>query len=720
MELIGSLLTDKSKTEMIIELNKKIQVQFDKMCATGKLFRSGVTGQEVWDMYLGSFTKENDPIFRDPESSSHNCNLCKNFVRRYGNIVALDENLKIMTIFDVDAPEEYKDSCTAVSELLKKSAIKNVFFETLEELKALPYESCSASSTQFKLGLDKNAKRYTKEEAEKFGVVKPNQIITFNHLHMFVPAQFVDKSGKSIDALIAGYRDAKNVFKRAMDEISLDTLNLVRDLIKQGSLLDGQTHLHKIEAIIPLKAEYDQLSSEDKDNWCWIKSYKFQYSKFKNELLGVLCTELSEGTELNKACMDWNKRVDPANYMKAVAPITKKQIEEAKKFVEENGYEASFTRRCTTIEDIKASDILHLNSGDGKIAAVSVFDKVKPTSTRHKRSEFDKVEEVPIEVFMRDILPECTSVEAFLLNSHKGNMVTLTTAEDKESKPIFKWRNNYSWTYNGNLAGKSQIKEAVKSAGGFVDAPFRFSIMWNEDGRDIVDLDAHAYEPDGTHIYYRSFKGRQTNMSGSLDIDMIRPKKVGVENIFWTDTSRLRDGIYKFKIHNYDGNRNKGCKAEIAFGESTWSYLIDKEIKGTIDIAQVTIKNGDLVDIQHYANLVDSNEKSTELYGLETNHFHKVNLVCLSPNHWSDSIGNKHYFFMLEGCKSPSEIRGFHNENLTPELLQHRKVMEVLGATLQVESTDKQLSGLGFNATVRDEVVLRLKGSFNRVIKVKF
>ena len=71
--------------------NKLIQAQFDKMCKTGKLFRSKVTGQEVWDKYIESF--EDDPIFRDPESSSHNCNLCKNFIRRYGNIIAIDDSM---------------------------------------------------------------------------------------------------------------------------------------------------------------------------------------------------------------------------------------------------------------------------------------------------------------------------------------------------------------------------------------------------------------------------------------------------------------------------------------------------------------------------------------------------------------------------------------------------------------------------------------------------
>ena len=155
-------------------------------------------------------------------------------------------------------------------------------------------------------------------------------------------------------------------------------------------------------------------------------------------------------------------------------------------------------------------------------------------------------------------------------------------------------------------------------------------------------------------------------------------------------------------------------------GYMALGVLVDHEIGRPVDIATVHIKNGEIDHVDHSKYLIDSNATSKEIYGLETNKFHKVNLVCLSPNHWDGAVGNKHYFFMLDGAKSPEAIRGFHNEFLIPELLEHRKVMEVLGAALKVESTDKQLSGLGFNATVRDEVVLRLQGSHKRVIKVKF
>ena len=124
------------------------------------------------------------------------------------------------------------------------------------------------------------------------------------------------------------------------------------------------------------------------------------------------------------------------------------------------------------------------------------------------------------------------------------------------------------------------------------------------------------------------------------------------------------------------------------------------------------------MSIEH--NLPESSNNK-EIYGLETNNFHKVNLVCLSPNHWDNNkIGNLHYFFMLDKCKTNTLVRGFHNENLISELLQHRKVMEVLGIQSMIEPTDKQLSGIGFNSTVRDELIIKCSGSFKRMLKIKF
>lgn len=689
------------------------------MCKTGKLFKSNISGKQVWETYLNGFKPENNKRFRDPESSEHNCNCCKNFIRRYGNILSVDKDGNIESMFsNISGVEEYQDSVDACNALLVGSTIQDVFFETYEELSCnVNYEKVNKQLQKFRLGIAENHKQYTQEEADKFGVVNTKDVYTFHHFNLDLPKQFVDMTGKSIGAIEGAYRDKYSVFKRAMEEIPLDTLILVRDLINQGSLLDGQAHLHVINDYIIFHSHKPTVRV---DNWYWVMSYLMHESiaKFKNHAIGKLCSDLAEGKELNEACQMWNKMVDPVNYNKAKAPITEAQKKLAEKFVIENGYLESFNRRLATIDDIKASEILHKNSDNAKAKSVTMFDSIKtPSGTgRHKRSEFDKVEEISIEKFMSDILPNTTNVELFFENKMEGNLVNLTTIVDKDAKQIFKWNNPFSYTFNGNLAGKSQIKENVKNAGGKIEGILRCSLQWNdEDTKGNLDFDLHCMQSAGSEICYSNKVCSRTK--GWLDVDMIRPVEIGIENITWQKP--LIDGKYLFFVKNFDGGQNKGFKIEIEFEGNVFNYHYTLPVsrKQNINVAAVIVKNG-IMKIKHH---LPESHLSKDLWSLETNQFHKVNLVCLTSNHWGDNnVGNKHYLFMLQGCKNPNQVRGFHNEHLISDLLQHRKVLDVLGNSTMIESTENQLAGVGFNSTVRDEVILRLSGTHKRIIKIKF
>lgn len=196
--------------------SKMLQEQFAKMCATGKLFRSKVSGDQLWVAYMEGFGE--DPIFRDPQSSVHNCNQCRHFFHRYGNIVAIAEDNSIMIMFDGETTDEYRRSFTAMANLLKSSPVENVFVETFYYLYNAVYARCTKNDSMFALNLDHTVKRYTKEEAEKFGVVKPNEVRTFNHFSVRVPKEFISMSNESADAIQARFREDKKVFKRALDE----------------------------------------------------------------------------------------------------------------------------------------------------------------------------------------------------------------------------------------------------------------------------------------------------------------------------------------------------------------------------------------------------------------------------------------------------------------------------------------------------------------------
>jgi hypothetical protein len=389
-------------------------------------------------------------------------------------------------------------------------------------------------------------------------------------------------------------------------------------------------------------------------------------------------------------------------------------IAKAQEKVRELGIESALDRRYAFLEDITINNVLFADRTSRR--AMNVFEEMS-SRVQDKPQKFDKVEEIGIEKFVDEIIPTATSLEVMMENRHVGNLVSLIAPADPESKIMFKWGNRFSWSYTGDVA--DSIKERVKRAGGRVDGDLRCSLSW----WNFDDLDLHMLEPGGNEICYRSRHNARTG--GELDVDMNAghgQTRSAVENITFPDRRKMPRGDYRLFVHNFcrRETRDVGFEVEIELDGQVFTFVYDKPVKNEERIAVATIgydpQQGFKIE-----GCLPATQTSRQVWGVSTQVFSKANVVMYSPNHWDGhGVGNRHYFFMLDKCRNEGTARGFYNEFLLPDLDQHRKVLEMVGARMKTEESERQLSGLGFSSTKRDSLVCRVKGSFERVVKVVF
>lgn len=677
------------------KFHEKFQKNFTELIANAtRLYEVEVDKDELWNLYLDSFPAGTNNIYRTRRE--YDCSCCRHFVKSLGNVVVIENN-QVKTIWDFDADSTtFQPVVDALDAYIKSRLVTNVYVGKFA-----------------KIGTKENY-----EHTENGGVHK------WEHFYVELPSKFVDRSSRSVGDLQGDYRDTKNVFKRSLDEITVESLATVLELIQQNSLYKGEEWKSVLTQFLQYKNEYDRIATEaEKNNYTWAMSTRVGavIGRIRNHSIGTLLVNISENMDLDTAVRKYEQIVAPSNYKRPKAIYTKKMIEDAKKKLEELGYMNSLSRRYATLDDITVNNILFSNKDAAKrISGANVFDEMMAEATASPK-KFSKVEEVSIDKFVSDILPTASDLEVYFENKHAANMVSLIAPKDKDAKTMFKWNNGFSWAYTGNLT--DSMKERVKAAGGKVDGDLRFSIQWNEDGHDSCDLDAHCIEANGYEIYFGSArKPRFSPTNGQLDVDIISPgSNIAVENITWANRKTMRPGKYRFFVHQFSGSVKKGFRAEIEFDGQVYSFDYNKSMRcgEKVQVAEVTLDANDNFTIKE---LLPSNVSSRDVWGIKTNQFVPVSTVMYSPNYWDEQqgIGNKHYFFMLKNCVNPEQPNGFYNEFLKQELLEHKRVFEALGGKMAVESVDDQLSGIGFSSTIRNELIVKVKGATERVVKIKF
>ncbi len=673
---------------MFKQFADSINKKFLELSTLGTLLRVNVSKEALWETYQGAFPTEHNQIFR--ERRTHECNTCYSFIKRLGPVVGVI-NGQVDSIWNVqNLPEPYQTVANQMHALVTSANISSVFLS--DERVA--------------------GKEYNIEETEAGN-------IRWDHFYADINQAFISQNVVADSGEISSIVE---VFIRGLNEFSIETLQSVIDLC--DSIYRGEEFKPTVESFLRAKLNYE--SAPNKTVFIWT-AYKFHPAKIRNTAIGTLIIDVQAGVDLEEAVSKYEKVVAPTNYKRTTAIVTESMKKQALEFININGLRDSLPRRHAKLSDISVNNVLFANSNSQAVmkdSIDSILDAVVTKSTEVPT----KAVEVTIDQFLQNVLPNSKNIELLLENRLTPNFVSLVAPVNPEAPNMLKWNNNFSWSYAGEMTD-SYLTKRVEAAGGRTDGVFRFTHSWNELEPNQSLMDLHVFMPGcdvptiggGPNVPGRrvGWNHREDTASGGkqdVDYTSAAPKDyVPVENITFPTLSKMPEGVYTCKIHNWSF-RNTGGKgrAEIAINGEVYQYIYPKtRNEEWVTIAEVTLSNG-VFSINHKIPLENSSKKVWEV---DTKQYQKVSTIMLSPNHWDgQQIGNKHYFFMLDGCNNPDPVRGFYNEFLSDEFRPNRKVFEVLSGSMKCTPEKDQLSGLGFSSTQSNEVFVKVDGRPYKII----
>lgn len=629
----------------------------------------------LFEIYLDNIPEEYNPIFRTNKFFDGSTD--RHFINRIGNIAMITPDYKIVNLWDFESKTFFENSRRKMFEVMEKCKIKNTFLTSFDIIGSNPNKD------------------------------NKDPRITWTH-YVYKTSSKIKCKKIDIGDQLGKIKTQHDVFKRTMEECNLEDLESVIELVRDKAIYRASEFLGSLEKWYELKSRYNKKPS---DEFLWYNVIKFGgYICYRNTVIGSLIDDLYNGVDLEKAVKSYESKVAPSNYKRPRALVTSKMVEDARAKLEEVGLLESIYRKAAKITEIPTDKIL-FTSQESK--SLSVFDDLKQDAelTVKKKLVFEKAREVKFDEFI-SLLHKVNKIGLLPNHAVNSSKVVLTNSKNENVPTPFKWDNNFAWSYIDSDTADS-IVQRVKDAGGVVDGDIRFSLSW--DNRDDLDL---SFEDS----YYRKiYFGNKTALGGRLDVDANFSEIVEnpVENIYWRNIDRLKDGEYVVSVNNYmkRSEEKQGFKIQMeVLGDIvTYSYP-DNHLRSNTIMLKI-VKKGNNIDVTY------ENPKLIK-HNLSGNKFIDIKNVIKSPNAWDgETIGNEHIIFLADDVEVKFSVRGFYNEQLNSKLEEHRKVTEILGSKLKIDPVEFEspdtAKGYGISTTSNNVFYLRLTYNDNRQELIK-
>lgn len=646
------------------ELFNNISKLFNQFQEEYKLYEIDATKKELSDIYNRHTGKT--PIFRD--RPKWHCSTCRNAIRKVSKAVAINDNYKRLPFMEfvlskIDLTNNYPflyDMFVEFSKLASTSKVKGIFY-----------------SKDPLLGIERNIENLTE--------------LIFYHFHFNVNTEYqhevqINNRFTALKSTISKYQSHINILKDVLF------------YIHENYIYRGSEKTNLLETTVNLLSQYRP--DVDINNFT-LKNIFSNATFFNNDVISTLVDDLISGVDNETAVNSYNKKVAPENYQQSRTNIiSQTQVNQCQTELEKLGY-ANFIKGFNFAEpqDINILDILWTNrkvDTNGKLTDL-LTNNIKPPKVVD-----NNITEIPLIKFLQK-LETTKSIEV-----NVNELAKLVLIKDTFVEPVYKWNNHISYCYDTGLADVDIVSKKIKEKGGIIDAEIRFSLYWE----NLDDLDLHLKDSSGNHIYY----GRKQLPTSSfeLDIDMNAHKLIrgAVENIFCKKIMFNKGNTFKVYVHNFNQRQlPQKCILNIYVKNrltKQYQFLNPPNNEHTVFLRFKVDNDGKM-------EIIWSNKEYEKTIQPEVK-FVKVDTVLLSPNYWSKGEGNKHIFFLRKGEGIElTNLRPYNIEQLRPELIKHRKVLQLLTNRIEIKGKP-QLVGYGISFAKRRKILTKVNKRLYKLI----
>lgn len=352
-------------------------------------------GYDFWAMYLGSLPES--------ERQYHNCNCCRHFIQRYGDLVIVAEDGCLESAFwsVEDAPDLYKPVISGMMALLAGTPIAEPFLSE-EPVLGNPVTG------------------------------------VWTHLNLPNPVPYKRTSltaGQRVAELKENYRTVRF----ALDEFPEGLLEKAVTLLKADQMYRGDKVLGPAEWLLNMQRLVRKHPGQRGLNLLWseVALAPNGFCHPRSSMIATLLEDLAKGKTVEQAAASFKAKMAPDLYQRPQAAPKNGTIDQAEKLFETMGLALSLRRRPARVEELNA--LWRPMDTGVKIGALFGSLRQVPLAT----SEVLQRGSITFDRFVATVLPEVASIQVQVPSS--AAFGSFVTAVDQSAPLLFKWANPFSW-----------------------------------------------------------------------------------------------------------------------------------------------------------------------------------------------------------------------------------------------------------------------------------